>query len=169
MLRTLLALALTSLPLSIQAKVEIASSATARCVIVTQPGATPAERYAAEELTATLRQITGATFETRELADNAPESAIVVGQGPLVAKLFPEVELSKFGGEEFTIRTKGGRLLLAGGRPRGTLYAVYRFLQDELGVRWYTPWFTQVSKRSSLNLGPLNVRGKPAFEYRDPF
>lgn len=82
---------------------------------------------------------------------------------------FPEVELSKFGGEEFIIRTKGGRLLLAGGRPRGTLYAVYRLLQDELGVRWYTPWFTHIPKRESLSLRALNARGKPAFEYRDPF
>ncbi len=34
------------------AAVELASAGMARCVIVTQPGATPAERYAAEELAA---------------------------------------------------------------------------------------------------------------------
>jgi hypothetical protein len=151
------------------AEVQIASGGTARCVIVTQPGASPAERHAAEELAATLHQITGATFQTRELADNAPESAIVVGPGPLAGKLFPDVPLSQFGGEEYAIRTQGGRLLLAGGRPRGTLYAVYRFLQDQLGVRWYAPWYTQIPRRESLNLAALNVRGKPAFEYRDPF
>ncbi|MSU58912.1 MAG: DUF4838 domain-containing protein [Pedosphaera sp.] len=164
----LLAVALT-LAMPLRAKVQIADKGEARCVIVTQPGATPAEHYAAEELAATLKEITGATFELRELAVDAPASAIIVGPGPLAAKLFPEVELSKFGGEEFTMRTKSGRLLLAGGRPRGTLYAVYRFLQDELGVRWYTPWFTHVPKRSSLNLGTLNSRGQPAFAYRDPF
>ncbi len=165
----LLAFALTLAWLPVQAKVQIAVGGIARCVIVTQPGATPAERYAAGELAATLAQITGAKFETRELMDDAPESAIVVGPGPLAAKLFPEVELAGFGGEEYVNCTKGGRLLLAGGRPRGTLYAVYRFLQDQLGVRYYAPWFTHFPNRASLTLGTLNVRGKPAFEYRDPF
>jgi len=164
-----LVIGLTLAVLPVQAKVEIAAGGIARCVIVTQPGATPAERHAAEELAATLRQITGATFVTRELADKAPESAIVVGAGPLAARLFPEVDLSAFGGEEYMIRTQDGRLLLAGGRPRGTLYAVYRFLQDQLGVRYYAPWFTHYPDRATLRLGMLNVRGKPAFEYRDPF
>ncbi|NOS69017.1 MAG: DUF4838 domain-containing protein [Verrucomicrobia bacterium] len=168
-LKFLTALALTLALLPAQAKMQIASGGIARCVIVTQPGATPAERTAAEELSSMLKQITGATFETRELTDSVPESAIIVGSGPLVVKLFPEVDLSKFGGEEYAIRTQDGRLLLAGGRPRGTLYAVYRFLQDELGVRYYAPWFTHIPKRSSLSLGRLNSRGKPAFEYRDPF
>lgn len=164
-----LALALMLARLPAQAKVMIAADGIARCLIVTQPGATPAERYAAEELAATLRQITGATFVTRELADNVPASAIVVGAGPLTPLLFPEANLAAFGGEEYLMRTQGGRLLLAGGRPRGTLYAVYRFLQDQLGVRYYAPWFTHYPNRSRLTLGTLNVRGKPAFEYRDPF
>jgi len=63
--------------------------------------------------------------------------------GPIAASVFPEVDLPAFGGEEYAIHSAGRRLLLAGGRPRGTLYAVYRFLQDNLGVRWYTPWFSQ--------------------------
>ncbi len=116
-----------------------------------------------------LHEMTGATFKTQELAEGAPPSAIVVGPGPLATRLFPEIELSTLGGEEYVIRNKSGRLLLAGGRPRGTLYAVYRFLQDHLGVRWYTPWFTHVPKHESLSVGSLGVRGKPAFEYRDPF
>ena len=129
----------------------------------------PAERYAAEELAAALKQITGATFVIQELAANPPESAIVIGPGPIAATLFPEVDLGRFGVEEYAIHTAGKRLLLAGGRPRGTLYAVYRFLQDDLGARWYTPWFTQFPTRPTLALPKLDVRGRPAFEYRDPF
>lgn len=138
-------------------------------VIVTQPGATPAERHAAEELSTALRQIIGKIFATKELTADAPESAIIVGPGPLTAQLFPKVDLTKFAAEEYVIQTEGSRLLLAGGRPRGTLYAVYRFLQDQLGARWYTPWFTYMPKRDSLTFGTLNIRGRPAFEYRDPF
>ena len=166
---TFLLSVLALMTMTAQARMQIVKDGTARSLIVTQPGATSAERHAASELAAALEQITGAKFETRELADGAADSAIVIGPGPLAAKLFPEVELYGFGGEESIIRTKGAHLLLAGGRPRGTLYAVYRFLQDELGVRYFAPWASHFPKRATLSVGALNRRGKPAFEYRDPF
>lgn len=169
MLTTLFAITLTMGFAPSDAKLEIASNHQARSTIVTQPGATASEQYAARELADTLRQMTGVTLEIRQVSDQAPESAIIIGQGPVATRLFPGIELSKFGSEEYVIRTHGGRLLLAGGHPRGTLYAVYRFLQDQLGVRWYTPWFTHIPKHDSLAVGPLDLRGKPAFEYRDPF
>jgi hypothetical protein len=155
--------------LSAQAKLTLASRGKALCTIVTQPGATPAERYAAEELAHTLKQITGAVFAIVEASANAPASAIIVGPGPLAKSLFPEVTLEMFGGEQLTIRTRGNRLLLAGGRPRGTLYAVYRFLQDSCGVRWWAPWASTIPHQASLAIPDLAVDARPAFESRDPF
>ena len=67
------------------------------------------------------------------------------------------------------MRVKGGRLLLAGGRPRGTVYAVYRFREEQGGVRWWAPWATDIPHRPSLRVSELNVRSRPAFEYREPF
>ncbi len=67
------------------------------------------------------------------------------------------------------MQTEGSRLLLAGGKPRGTLYAVSRFLQDHCGVRWWTPWASRIPSRPTLQLEPLKVQAKPAFEYREPF
>jgi len=152
-----------------EAKMQIASRGKARCMILTQPGATTPERYAAEELANTLRRITGATFEIREAASDAPESAILIGPGPLATALFPEVPLDTFGSEQVAIRTKGSRLLLAGGRPRGTLYAVYRFLQGPCGVRWWAPWAAHIPRKPSLSIPDLAIDEKPAFESRDPF
>ena len=125
----LLAACLATVCLSGWAAVDLASAGAARCAIITQAGATPAERYAAEELAAALKQITGATFAIQELNDaNPPAHAIVIGQGPIAASVFPKVDLPQFGGEEYVIHSAGGRLLLAGGRPRGVLHAVYRCL-----------------------------------------
>jgi hypothetical protein len=59
--------------------------------------------------------------------------------------------------------------LLAGGRPRGTLYAVSRFLQDQGNVRWWTPWASRVPRQPDFKVGTLNLRERPAFEYREPF
>ncbi len=151
-------------------KMRLAVNGKARCFIVCQPGATVAERHAADELARTLTQITGAPFVVRETGENAPNAAIIVGPGPLAKSLFPDVRLDAFGPEQVAIRTKGGRLLLAGGQPRGTLYAVYRFLQDQCGVRWWTPWAATIPRNPNLSiLGDLAVNAKPAFESRDPF
>jgi hypothetical protein len=161
---------LLALCLPARAGFTIASGGSARCVIVQQPGATLAESNAVRELAETLGKITGATFQIQEAGDaNVPERAIVVGPGATARALFPEVALDRLGSEELVMRVKGRRLLLAGGRPRGTIYAVYRFLQEQCGVRWWTPWATSIPHRPSLRVPALDVRSNPAFEYREPF
>lgn len=157
-----------------EAKMRLVENGMARCVILTQPGAIPSERYAARELAQTLEQMTGVAIPIEEDRSGkgskpAHKAAIYVGPGPSAAAAFPEIAFDKLGPEEIVLRTKGGRLLLAGGRPRGTLYAVSRFLQDQCGVRWWTPWASTIPKRRTLLLGDLNIAAKPAFEMREPF
>ncbi|MGH8023291.1 MAG: alpha-glucuronidase family glycosyl hydrolase, partial [Limisphaerales bacterium] len=144
------------------AAIVIATHGRAEMVIVVDPAATPTETFAARELAATLRQITGADFEI-QTNTTAPARAIVVGTGAAARGLFPDVPFDQLGGEELVMRAQDGRLLLSGGRPRGTLYAVSRFLQEQCGVRWWTPWATSIPRRSTLRIGALNVREKPAF------
>jgi hypothetical protein len=146
----------------------LAENGTARTVIVIDPAATAPEALAARELASYLQQITGATFEIRTNT-TAPSHAIVIGQGNAAKALFRDVPFDKLDGEEWVIRTRGERLLLAGGRPRGTLYAVSRFLQDQCGVRWWTPWASRIPKQPVLRVPHLEIRAKPAFEYRASF
>jgi Domain of unknown function (DUF4838) len=147
----------------------ISENGTARCVLVEQAGATEAEKAATRELADALRQITGAEFRISNEPQEVRERAIIVGPGPAAGKYFPEVNLATFGAEELVMRIRGDKLLLAGGRPRGTLYAVSRFLQEQCGVRWWTPWATNVPVKPTLQVGELEAREKPAFEYRAPF
>jgi hypothetical protein len=149
--------------------VVLAREGQTRCVIVQQPGASAPEQRAAKELADTLREITGATFALQTMTEDVPAKAIVVGPGDAAAKLFPDVPFDRLGQEEIVMRTKGDRLLLAGGRPRGTLYAVMHFLQHECGVRWWTPWASHIPRKPTLQTGPLAVRYQPPFESRDPF
>lgn len=147
----------------------IADGGKSRCVIVQAAIASQPEIHAAQELAQSLSQITGGTFEVQKGNAEVPKHTIIVGPGAMASKYFPEIDLSKFGPDEYVMRIKGGRLLLAGGRPRGTVYAVDRFLQEQCGVRWWTPWATNIPQRSSLKVANLDVRSKPAFEYRAPY
>ncbi|CUU37582.1 MAG: DUF4838 domain-containing protein [Armatimonadetes bacterium] len=148
----------------------IADRGRARMPILTQEGAIPAEVYASEELAHWLQQMTGAPFERVAASpESIPPAGIVVGQGSVARKLFPEVPFDRLGAEEIVILSKGRYLLLAGGRPRGTLYAVYQFLQRYGGIRWFAPWATQVPRRRTFRLNPVRVQESPAFEYREPF
>ncbi len=123
----------------------IAENGVARTVIVVDPAATATESYAARQLALFLEQITGASFEIRTNTQT-PVRAIIVGSGAAAASS-PEIPYAQLGEEEMVVRTRGDRVLLAGGRPRGTLYAVSRFLQDACGVRWWAPW----ASRQMLN------------------
>jgi hypothetical protein len=138
-------------------------------VIVVDSAATEAEKHAAQELVATLYEMTRANFTFQTGAEKVPSHAILVGAGEAARRFFPEVPFDRLEPEEIVIKTKGNRLLLAGGRPRGTLYAVSRFLQDYGGVRWWTPWARHVPHHVTLSVTNLNVRAKPAFEYREPY
>jgi len=153
-----------------QAGFRIASGGKARCVILRQAGATLAESNAVQELAGTLGKVTGASFVVQEAdGGEVPEHAIIVGPGAAARAVFPEVPLEQMGADELVMKVKDGRLLLAGGRPRGTVYAVDRFLQEQCGVRWWMPWATTIPERRSLRVADLDVRSQPPFEYREPF
>jgi hypothetical protein len=92
-----------------------------------------------------------------------------VGPGAAAKHVFGDLPWDQLGSEEIVVQTKGGHLLLAGGRPRGTLYAVSHFLQRECGVRWWTPWASRIPRRPTLKVGETALRHRPTFELRDPF
>lgn len=139
----------------------------ARATVFTQAGATAAEIHAAQELREYLIRITGARIP---MSDKAPRGiAIIVGQGSEASKLFPKVKWNGMGPEQTLVKLKGNTLLVAGGRPRGTLYAVYRLLSQKCGVRWWAPWATSVPRNPALSLPEMDWSETPAFEYRDAY
>jgi hypothetical protein len=62
-----------------------------------------------------------------------------------------------------------GSLALAGNGRDGTSFAVYRFLDRWLGIRWLWPGENGevVPKASSLLIEPMNVEQEPAYLWRD--
>lgn len=63
--------------------------------------------------------------------------------------------------EEWAVRTVGADLILTGGRPRGTLYAVYDFLQNDCGVQWFDRDTEVVPKNPGMAMPRADRRGQP--------
>jgi len=148
--------------------VVLARDGKAQIKIVRAENVIPSENRAITELTNYLFKVTGAGFEVineKDVTDGL--SAIYVGPTAFAKK--QGIEIEKLGKEESIIRTVGNNLIIAGGRPRGTLYGVYIFLEEAMGVRWYTPWFQKVPVRPTCSVGILNFQRKPYFNMRDHY
>lgn len=130
--------------------------------IVVAPDATIAEHHAAAELADYLGRIAGCEFAVAEAADGP---AVYVGHGDRARQA--GIDPDALGDEEWIVRTVGDDLIVVGGHPRGTLYAVYHLLEDVLGVRWWNPWAETVPTRATIELADLDLRGEPVLQYRD--
>ena len=147
--------------------VTIVQNGQANAVIVLADDAAEPERHAANELAGFLRQITGATFEIKA-PPAAGQSRLLVG--PEAAKsAVADFSTDGLGSDSIVIRTVGSDLILAGGRPRGTLYAVYTFLEEHVGCRWWSSQASTIPIKPTLRIGRLNVRYMPPLEYRETF
>ncbi|TAH34349.1 MAG: DUF4838 domain-containing protein [Planctomycetota bacterium] len=138
-------------------------------VLVVAEEAGPATRYAAGELQRWLKEMTGA--ELPIVADTEPPRPheILVGPSKRLYDYGIALRLGPLGQEGYVLRTVGERLLVAGGEPRGTLYAVYGLLGDHLGCRWFTPEVSRIPRTERLPLPQLDESRIPALEYRDVF
>ncbi|HNQ24196.1 MAG TPA: DUF4838 domain-containing protein [Phycisphaerae bacterium] len=147
--------------------VTIADAGVSRAVVVVAGDATEPERHAAAELAAVLHQVTGGEFAVVSEADSTA-SRLLVGAG--AAKLAdPGFTTEGLGEEGLLVRTVGKDLILAGGRPRGTLYAVYTFLDEQVGCRWWSSKVSTIPKQATLKVGSVNTRYVPPLEYRESF
>ena len=134
-----------------------------RIVLPGEP--TAVEKTAARELSEHLKLVTGADFPTIAEKDVPADgkSLIFVGNTAKAPK-----KDYKF--DEILIKMDGGNLILAGHEKRGCLYAVYSFLQDVVGVRWWTAEDTFVPKKPTLVVADdLNVSYSPQMISREMY
>ncbi len=141
-------------------------SGTGDYEIIQSKEASPTEQWAVEDLAAHLEQMTGDEFPVRTEGDALPAKAILVGDGPAVRGLGVTVDHDALGRDGFILKTVGDRLVIAGGRKRGTMYGVYEWL-SRLGCRWWAPGESTIPKLEKLEIEPLEVKKVPALEYRD--
>ena len=133
--------------------------------IVVSADASTSEQTAAGELQEYLTQISGVRLPvTNKMNTTAPK--IYVGYNQRVRQIVGERHIPA-DYEGFVYCCIGKDLLIYGGSQRGTMYGVYRFLEEQLGVRWYTPGITKVPRKDSWSFDKkLKRREVPAIEFR---
>ena len=130
--------------------------------IVVSPNAPPSVQYAAEELRDFLFEVTGARFPVSH--EKAREGMNIL-VGPGAARLVdPSFSTDDLEDEGIAIKTVGNNLILAGGDPRGTLYAVYTFLEDQVGCRWWTASASTIPSTETLEIPDLDIRHVPSIK-----
>ncbi len=134
--------------------------------VVVATNAIPSERYAATEFTNFVQQATGVTLPVVEKPRRWGKH-VFIG----ISDTMPEAESlfdrATFGDEDFRIVISKRYICIAGGRPRGTLYGVYSFLEAELGIRFLTANHTYVPELEEAKIVLPSVRlYRPPFEFR---
>ncbi|MBP5256059.1 MAG: DUF4838 domain-containing protein [Clostridia bacterium] len=126
------------------------------------PGASPSEKFAAEELSKYIEKISGCALPVKTGAEG--ENVIFVGAGCL-----PDAD--DLGDDGFVISSSDGDgIRIYGGRKRGTLYGVYAFLEDLLGCRFLSDEAEVIPQTRDVSV-PLSFEKKevPVIRYRDTY
>ena len=113
--------------------------------------------------------ITDAEYQRTE------DQTVLIGSdavNPIVADLYLSLQIKsldiRYGADDYVIRTteaNGSRMLiLAGGRPRSTIYAVYRYFELFCGCRWF--WDGDRLPKTTLPFSDIDLSERPRFDYR---
>ena len=130
------------------------------------------EVKAAKELRHYLKKITGVEFPVINEIGNGRRSkgkVISIGKTIWALQTMPKELNVNLGDAGYCIATKNGDLFLFGNKRRGTLNAVYAFLEDDLGCRWYNYRVERIPHNPELAIEVKNRSSVPAFpSIRDP-
>ncbi len=143
----------------------IISDKTTTYNIVIPVGAAMVEQTAAEELQTYLKKVYGTELAILTESD-AKGNCFYIGR----------TEYAKASGvagkstENWIIKEQDGNIILTGGEKpgeRGIIYAVYHFLEDIVGVRWWSVWDEYIPEATELSLeSGFYKEGTPYFKFR---
>lgn len=133
--------------------------------VVVSSNATATEKYAAEQLIKYGEEVTGKRIPLVS-SGTTGEKVISVGRTELLENSGISVDAADVKNDGFIVKTKGKTLFLCGGGDRGTLYAVYDFLEYFLGVKWLTAEATYIPENTSACVYKADRTEVPAFDYR---
>ena len=147
------------------------ASQLAAFVVVIPEDTNKLEKIAQQELVTFLEQASGrkvSVVKEKESGKIAKGKRVIyLGNTAFAQK--NKIQQSSFAREEWILKSiNRDTLIISGGRPAGTLYGVYAFL-NKIGVRFFAPDCTVVKKNADIDFAKMNERKKPAFDGRSVY
>ncbi len=125
-------------------EVYIVRDGVSQCEIVIQAEADSTVQKAAQELSTYLAKVSGANLQVVFSENRDPEQhAVFLGVGFHSETMKPHT---------IAYHVEEGNLYIYGGNPKSTLYAVYRFLEKELGCMWLSPEAEKIPELKSIEI-----------------
>ena len=151
--------------------ITLAENGNTSYTVVSDQGKNAETDFAVKELILHLKKATKVDFKSISASDieniSCLKHRIIVGDNKLSRSIIGDDVLSSLKAEESLIVVRGNDIVLVGGDPIGSLYAVYSFLETDLGCRWYCsddePF---VPAHKTIIIKDLNRREKPFFSHR---
>jgi hypothetical protein len=138
--------------------------------IVLSPKSSSVERYAANELKTILKKISNTDFPI-VTHSNSKQNLIFIGtpeSSPFIHNKTHIMKLNIGGEQRYAAQLIAGNLYLAGRSNYGIMLAVYSFLREILGCRWF--WADAdgeyLPKLNNFKLPKVCLQGEPDISYR---
>ena len=137
--------------------------------IVIAAGASVSEVYAAREFQQYFHQAGGPELPIVRQSQRADRHVFICASQAMMRSPVG-FSVDDFGDEDLRIVVRDHLIAIAGGRPRGTLYGVYTFLEDHVGVRFLTTDHTHVPQIGTWQvIGPEDRFYHPPLSFRWSF
>ncbi len=124
---------------------------TSDYTIVIGADASAVDKNAAEKLRYYLCEINGTELEIVSDSSEQNEKEIIVGKTNREGNGFT-VDRASLGDDGIVIKTVGEKLILSGGIKRGSIYAVYNFLEKYFDCHWFTYNLTVIPEKDKLTI-----------------
>jgi hypothetical protein len=160
-----LALALAACSTHIQAApLTLVKDGRPNATIVLQANAPEPLKAAATDLQKYVQKMSGVELPLTADGNDVPGTTLNIGK--TVSSQASDLPDSKLNPETYAITQRGDDVYFCANYPSPTAFAVYSFLQDNLGVRWFAPgddweYVPQLKNKNTLTVDVTNVVSVP--------
>lgn len=154
-------------PPSVTTEMVIVDNGVSEYYIVTAENPDECIVTATEELQTYIEKISGAKLDI-VTESNLPKGskAFIIGETELEESIVA-IDRSEIKTDGFRLYSDGDYLIITGADSRGTLYGVYTFLEEYLGVRWFTPTLEVVPENEDIVVdADIDRTVEPSFSVR---
>ena len=119
------------------------------------------EKTAATELKKGIQRTTGS------LTSKGKNAVVHIGDTAFARS--KNINVKQMPAESWIVKNFDNHVVIAGGGSRGTLYGVWHFLEDFIGMRFWNHDEEYLPPKKDRNFNKLDASGKPFFAMREVY